>query len=143
MRQIVNSNNKIDERMIVNKVVFKMLTEGGENGKILIRFDDLNIDLSVEEICHTIQNMGYDVVYDQLRNLYIISKIRRIFNNSMQINKLFEELNNLSKNNYFKDNDLKLIDISNISLDLDDVAKIIKHFGFSYYFNDVTSVWIL
>ncbi|HPZ75172.1 MAG TPA: hypothetical protein PK723_05105 [Candidatus Pacearchaeota archaeon] len=132
---------EIDERFIINKVVTKMIAGGGE--PIETHFNNLNIDLSKEEIIKIIRNTGYNVLYNPKKRLYKIWKDKKTNIDTNNKNSLRDCLRELKESGYMEKHDQKLLELENYGLYLDEAAIIIRDSGFSYYFNNVHSVWIL
>jgi len=136
-----NYRRELDELTVINLVALKMLSTEGKNGEIVVDFKNIDIDLSPDEIYQIIEKIGYKVEYDEITNLYTVSKVKKS-RNIFDINIFIKELNNLLESEKFKKTHAESIDISNLSIDFDDILRIIKRSNHDCIFEDAKSVTI-
>ena len=128
---------------VIGNIVDKMIDYGGENGQIEISFSELELDVvNRKELFGIIKQMGYDVVYDEGRDVYTIAKREKKHDVEKDKEILKQRINRIRDEMKEEWEWSEIIDLAGLQLDPDDVAKIIDSIGYFWYFGGPKLVWI-
>jgi len=137
-------DRKLDESIIINSIVYQMLNEGGDNGYIEISDSNFyGLDLSISDICILIKKMGYDVVYFLHKHIYKVSKRGKLIDEIGDRDFLYRYIEELKEDKYIEKYHIKILNLIDFTLDLDEIAEIIEEFGYTWFFLDDNTVCIL
>jgi len=137
-------DRKLDESIVINSVVYQMMKEGSGNGYIELSDNNFHgLDLCISDICILIKKIGYDVTYSPHKHIYKISKREKLFDKIGDKDFLYHYIEELKEDKYIEKYHIKILNLIDFTLALDEIAEIIEEFGYTWFFLDDNTVCIL